>query len=51
MLFFNISSDQIVIQGEGVNLLVPYEDLERKLPEIVGELNDKQTFKTVRVLN
>ncbi len=51
MLFFNISSDQISIQSKDVNLLVPYDDLERKLPEIVGQLNDKETFKKVRVLN
>ncbi len=51
MLFFNISSDQISIQSKEVNLLVPYDDLERKLPEIVGQLNDKETFKKVRVLN
>jgi len=51
MLFFNISSDQIAIQGKDTNILVPYDDLERKLPEIVWQLNDKETFKKIWVLN
>ncbi len=51
MLFFNISSDQIAIQGKDLNLLVPYDDLERTLPQIVGDLYDKHPFKEVWVLN
>lgn len=51
MIFLNISADQISIQGKDIDVLVPYDDLERALPQVLSDVYKKSPFDKARVLN